>query len=72
MAFSTSLKRVFFIAAVALVAVAGVQATAVMHRLGHFNVTAHQVSKRATSGKINGAYYPNWCVVFKLSVSSPC
>ena len=71
MALSTSLKRVFVIAAVALVAVAGVRATAVMHRPGHFNATAHRVSKRATSGKINGAYYPNWCVVFKLSVSAP-
>ncbi|KAM5536903.1 hypothetical protein V8D89_009450 [Ganoderma adspersum] len=61
MAFSTSLKRVFVVAAVALVAVAGVQATAVMHRPGHYNRTAHQVSKRASSGKINGAYYPNCC-----------
>ena len=71
MAPSTSLKRVFVIAAVALVAVAGVQATAVMHRPGHFNATAHRVRKRASSGKINGAYYPNWCVVFNLWVSVP-
>ncbi|PIL35013.1 hypothetical protein GSI_02800 [Ganoderma sinense ZZ0214-1] len=59
MALSTSIRRVLFIAAIALVAVTGVEATAAMHRPGNYNQTTHQIDKRATSGKINGAYYPN-------------
>ena len=72
MALTSSLTRVLFIAAIALAAVADVEATANKPRPAHYKIRTslskvgdetEAVSKRATSGRINGAYYPNWCVM---------
>ena len=74
MALSASIKRVLFIAAVALAAVADVEATAIQPRPAHYKVRANQMraaSKRASS-KVNAAYYPNWCVVFVSSLLVLC
>ncbi len=66
MALSAVFKRVLFIAVVALAAVSDVEATRVMSRPANFNGTAtnHAVNKRAASGKVNAAYFTNWCVPF--------
>ncbi len=87
MALTSSITRVLFFAAVALAAVADVEATAGQPRPAHHNIRTNQlskiaraetkavdVSKRASSGKVNAAYYPNWYVVviFVLSVSGLC
>ncbi|KAM5544518.1 hypothetical protein V8D89_001416 [Ganoderma adspersum] len=64
MALSACIKRVLFIAAVALAAVADVEATAIQPRPAHYKVRANQMraaSKRASS-KVNAAYYPNWAI----------
>ncbi|PIL35115.1 hypothetical protein GSI_02903 [Ganoderma sinense ZZ0214-1] len=69
MALTSSFTRVLFIAAVALAAVADVEASKT--RPAHHKIStnlskageeAEVVSKRASSGKINGAYYPNWAI----------
>ncbi|PIL27429.1 hypothetical protein GSI_10577 [Ganoderma sinense ZZ0214-1] len=64
MALSAAFKRVLFIAAVALAAVADVQATQVMRRPAAYkdapNNAAQSVHARATSGKVNAAYFTNW------------
>lgn len=73
MALSAVFKRVLFIAAVALAAVSDVEATRVMTRPKNFNGTAtnHAVTKRASSGKVNAAYFTNWYVLpLGLSVSA--
>ncbi|KAM5531156.1 hypothetical protein V8D89_015177 [Ganoderma adspersum] len=64
MALSAAFKRVLFIAAVALAAVVDVQATQVMRRPTTYkdapNNATQSVHARATSGKVNAAYFTNW------------
>ncbi|KAM5540815.1 hypothetical protein V8D89_005459 [Ganoderma adspersum] len=73
MALTSSIARVLFIAAVALAAVADVEATASKPRPAHRKISANlsktvhdetkavAISKRA-SAKVNAAYYPNWAI----------
>ena len=73
-----SITRVLFVAAVALAAVTDIEAMTSKSRPAHSKIRANPsnaeredavvVGKRASSGKVNGAYYPNWCVLFGLSV----
>ncbi len=74
MPLAASIKRVIFIAAVALAAVADVEATAIQLRPAHYGARTNQMraASRRASSKVNAAYYPNWCVVSKLSVSVLC
>ncbi|KAM5540818.1 hypothetical protein V8D89_005462 [Ganoderma adspersum] len=68
MTLMSSLSRALFIAAVALAAVADVEATRPAHHKIRANLSkagdeqTEVVSRRATSGRVNGAYYPNWAV----------
>ena len=83
MALSAVFKRVLFIAAVALAAVANVEATTSKPRPAHHKISANlfktvhdetkavALSKRA-SAKVNAAYYPNWCAVSESLVPSVC
>ena len=80
MALSASLKRISFLAAVALSAVVIVDATQVMQRPGDFKTaTLHKVDtdpkaeskiihKRAGS-KVQAAYFTNWCVASFCAIS---
>ena len=83
MALTSSITRALFIAAVALAAVANVEATASKPRPAHHKISANlfktvhdetkavALSKRA-SAKVNAAYYPNWCAVSESPVPSVC
>ena len=75
MALSAAFKRVLFIAAVALAAVADVQATQVMRRPAAYkdapNNATQSVHARATSGKVNAAYFTNWYGVPVSGISVP-
>ena len=71
MAFSSNMRRVFFLLSVGLAALLAVNATQVMHRPDNFKKTPHkfaegdvepeQIFKRAAAtGKVNAAYFTNW------------
>ncbi len=78
MALSAAFKRVLFIAAVALAAVADVGATQVMRRPETYKDAPSNGTKavhaRATSGKVNAAYFTNWYggVASEMSASVLC
>ena len=71
MALSATLKRVFFLAGVALAALVSVDATQVMHRPAAYKDAPRKfatgaaetkiVHKRADT-KVQAAYFTNWCV----------
>lgn len=70
MAFSTNMRRVFFLLAAGMAALLAVNATQVMRRPEAFKNTPHKfaegkvepetIYKRAATGKVQAAYFTNW------------